>query len=125
MSEIKVITSVQRRRRWTAEEKREMVEEAEQPGMSISAVARKYDVHPNLLFTWRRLMREGALEAVRRDERVVPISEVKLLKARIRELERTLGKKTLEVEILKEALEIAREKKLLLRAPLSKEEDTP
>jgi transposase len=125
MSDIKVITSVQRRRRWTAEEKREMVEEAEQLGMSISAVARKYDVHPNLLFTWRRLMREGALEAVRRDERVVPISEVKALRARIRELERTLGKKTLEVEILKEALEIAREKKLLLRAPLSKEEDTP
>lgn len=124
MSEIKVITSVQRRRRWTAEEKRQMVEEAEQPGMSISAVARKYDVHPNLLFTWRRLMREGALEAVRRDERVVPVSEVKVLKARIRELERTLGKKTLEVEILKEALEVAREKKLLLRAPLSKEEDT-
>jgi len=69
-------------------------------------------------------MREGALEAVRRDERVVPVSEVKVLKARIRELERMLGKKTMEAEILKEALEIAREKKLLLRAPLSKEEDT-
>ncbi len=38
MSEIKVITSVQRRRRWRPEEKRAMVEEAEQPGMSISAV---------------------------------------------------------------------------------------
>ena len=49
MSEIKVITSVQRRRRWRPEEKRAMVEEAEQPGMSISSVARKYDVHPNLL----------------------------------------------------------------------------
>ena len=70
-------------------------------------------------------MREGALEAVRRDERVVPVSEVKVLKARIRELERMLGRKTMEAEILKEALEIAREKKLLLRAPLSKEEDTP
>jgi len=124
MSTIKVITSVQRRRRWSAEEKRAMVEEAEQPGMSISAVARKYDVHPNLLFTWRRLMREGALEAVRRDERVGPISEVKVLKARIRELERTLGKKTMEVEILKEALEIVREKKLMLRQPLSERDDT-
>jgi len=51
MSTIKVITSVQRRRRWSAEEKNGMVEEAEQPGMSISAVARKYYVHPNLLFT--------------------------------------------------------------------------
>jgi len=69
-------------------------------------------------------MREGALEAVRRDERVVPISEVKALKNRIKELERMLGKKTMEAEILKEALEIAREKKLLLQQPLSKEEDT-
>ncbi len=66
MSEIKVITSVQRRCRWTAEEKRVMVEEAEQPGMSTCAVARKYDIHPNLLFTWRRLMRQGTLRSVLR-----------------------------------------------------------
>lgn len=45
---------------------------------------------------------------VRRDERVVPESEVRVLKAKIRELERMLGKKTMETEILKEALEIAR-----------------
>jgi transposase len=38
---VEVVTSTQRRRRWTAEEKRAMVEEAEQPGMSVSAVARK------------------------------------------------------------------------------------
>lgn len=123
MSDIKVITAVQRRRRWTPGEKRALVEEAEQPGMSISAVARKYDIHPNQLFSWRRLMRQGALEAVRRDERVVPISEVKALKVKIRDLERMLGKKTMETEIFKEALEIAREKKLLLRKPLSEEDD--
>ena len=77
MSDIKVITSVQRRRRWRPEEKRAIVEEAEQVGNSISSVARKYDINPNQLFAWRRLMRQGALEAVKRDERVVPISEVK------------------------------------------------
>jgi len=124
MSTVKVITSVQRRRRWHPEEKRAIVEEAELPGSSISSVARKYDINPNQLFNWRRLMREGALVAVRRDERVVPESEVKVLKARIRELERMLGKKTMEVEVLKEAIEIAREKKLLLRKPLSEEDDT-
>jgi len=124
MSTIKVITSVQRRRRWHPEEKRAIVEEAELLGNSISSVARKYDINPNQLFRWRRLMREGALVAMRRDERVVPESEVKVLKAKIRELERMLGKKTMEVEILKEAIEIAREKKLLLRKPLSEEEDT-
>jgi transposase len=115
---IEVITSVQRRRRWSAEEKRAMVEEAEQPGCSVSQVARKYGVNPNQIFNWRRLMREGALSAVRADEEVVAASEVKQLRVRIRELERLLGKKTLEVEILKEALEVAREKKLLLRMPL-------
>lgn len=79
MSTIKVITSVQRRRRWSALEKREIVEESELPGMSISYVARKYDIHPSQLFRWRRLMQQGALEAIRCDEHVVPISEVKRL----------------------------------------------
>ena len=125
MSTVKVITSIQRRRRWHPEEKREIVEEAELPGNSISSVARKYDINPNQLFRWRRLMREGALVAVRRGEGVVPESDVKVLKAKIRELERMLGKKTMEAEILKEALEIVREKKLLLRKPLSEEDDTP
>ena len=95
-----------------------MVEEAEQPGSSVSQVAGKYGVNPNQIFNWRRLMREGALSAVRVEEEVVAASEVKQLMARIRELERLLGKKTLEVEVLKEALEVAREKKLLLRMPL-------
>ena len=99
-----------------------MVEEAEQPGSSVSQVARKYGVNPNQIFSWRRLMRAGALSAVRADEEVVAISEVKQLKARIWELERLLGKKTMEVEILKEALEVAREKKLLLRMPLPEKE---
>jgi len=45
MESIEVITSVQRRRRWSPGEKKAIVEEAEQPGMSISAVARKYGLH--------------------------------------------------------------------------------
>jgi transposase len=120
---VEVITSIARRRRWSAEEKRSMVEEAEQPGSSVSSVARKYNIHPNQLFCWRRLVYEGALSAVKAGEGVVPASEVKALKAKIRELERLLGRKTMQVEILKEAMEIAREKKLLLRKPLLPRED--
>ena len=114
---MEVITSVQRRRRWRAEEKRVMVEEAEQSGMSLSAIAHKYGVNPNQLFRWRRLLQESALCAVGAGESKVPLSEVKELLARIRELERLLGRKTMEVEILKDAVRIAREKKLLLRPP--------
>jgi len=125
MSPVEVITSVQRRRHWTAEQKRALVEEAEQPGMSISLVARKYEVHPNQLFRWRKLMQDGALVAAGAEDQVVPLSEVKALKVKIRELERLLGKKTMEVEILKDAIEIAREKKLISRVPLLTKDDTP
>ncbi len=124
MGPVEVITSVQRRRRWRAEEKRAMVEEAEQSGMSLSAVARKYGVNPNQLFHWRKLLNEGALCAVGAEESVVPLSEVKELQAKVRELERLLGRKTMEVEILKDAIRIAREKKLLLRPPLPRKDDT-
>lgn len=47
MPPIEVITSVQRRRRFSAEEKRTLVEEVEPSGSSISAVARKYGINPN------------------------------------------------------------------------------
>ncbi|HEU00330.1 MAG TPA: IS3 family transposase, partial [Aurantimonas coralicida] len=39
-SRVEVITSVQRRRRWSTAEKVRLVEEAMQPGMSVSYVAR-------------------------------------------------------------------------------------
>ena len=53
MERVEIITSVQRRRRFSPEEKRATVEEAEQPGNSVSVVARKYSVNPNQLFRWR------------------------------------------------------------------------
>jgi transposase len=125
MGPIEVISSVQRRRSWTPEENRALLEEAEHPGSSISAVARKYGINPNQMFHWRKLMREGALIAVGADDHVVPASEVKQLKAQIRELERLLGKKTMEAEILRDAIRIAREKKLLLRRAWPRKDGSP
>lgn len=55
-------------------------------------------------------MLEGGAVAVASDEPVVSMSEVVALKKRVAELERVLGKKTLENEILKSAVEIARKK---------------
>src|SRR5256886_16347969 len=63
---VEIITSVQRRRRWTAAEKVRMVEETFEPGMTVSLVARRHGVAPNQLFTWRRLVVEGALTAAGR-----------------------------------------------------------
>ena len=106
-----------RKRRFTAEEKQRLLREAEAPGETVSSVARRYGVSPSLLFRWRQLQDHGSLESLGADDQVVPASEVKQLKGRIRELERLLGKKTMEAEILKEAIEIAREKKLLSPGP--------
>ena len=52
---IEVITSVQRRRRWSGPDKMRMVEETYEPGATVSLVARRHGVAPNQLFTWRRL----------------------------------------------------------------------
>ena len=104
---IEVITSVQRRRRWSAEEKARIVQETYVPGMSVSLVARQHGIAPNQVFTWRRLYAEGALSAVGAGEEVVPASEYRALQHQVRELQRLLGKKTLEDEVLRDALELA------------------
>src|ERR1700710_470340 len=110
-SRVEVITGVARRRRFTTEQKLAIVSETMQPGMSISYVARRYALSPSLVFRWRRLMTEGGHEAVRADDDVVPAADIRRLEERVRELERLLGRKTMEVEILKEALDLTRSKK--------------
>ena len=100
-----------RHRRYTADQKRALLDEAAKPGRSLSEVARHYGVAPSVLFQWRRVMDEASSKGLKANERVVPESDVKKLKAHIRELERMLGKKTMEAEILREAVAIAREEK--------------
>ena len=112
---VEVITSVQRRRRWTTAEKVRLVEEAMQPGMSVSYVARRAGIAPSQLFAWKRRMLEGGATAVQADDDVVGAARVRELEKRVRDLERMLGKKTMEVEILKEALDLAAPKKPVLR----------
>jgi transposase len=110
-SKVEVITGVARRRRFSTELKLAIVAETMQPGMSISYVARRHGLSPSLVFRWRRLMSDGGREAVRADDEVVAASELRRLEERVRDLERLLGRKTLENEILKEALDLARAKK--------------
>jgi transposase len=110
-----------RRRRYTADQKRTLLEEAAAPGNSISAVARRYGIAPSLMFRWKQMQDEGALAGLDADERVVAETEVKALRGRVRELERLLGRKTMEAEILKEGIELSRGKGWLLpRSSLGK-----
>jgi transposase len=107
---IEVITSVQRRRRWAPAEKKSMVDETYEPGVTVSYVARKYGIAPSQLFSWKRQMESGALTAVGSEEVVVPESEVKKLQDRIKRLERLVGRLAEENDVLKEAVKIGREK---------------
>jgi transposase len=49
------------RRRWTADHKLRIVAESQSGARQVSATARRHGLSPALLFTWRRLAREGRL----------------------------------------------------------------
>ena len=112
-----------RRSRFSALEKKRIVEETYEKGSSVTYVARLHSVSPCLLYQWRKSMEDGALVGVGCEDEVVSKKEIQKLKARIRELESALGRKTLDNDILKEAIKLGREKKLISRQPLLGLED--
>jgi transposase len=115
---VEVVTSVQRRRRWTPEQKLEIVKRTNEAGNSVSMVARQFGISAAQLFQWRKAYLEGSLVAVGANETVVPASELQEAMRRIKQLEGALGRKTLENEILKEAVDFARAKKWIARSPV-------
>jgi transposase-like protein len=71
---IEVITSVQRRRRWSAEEKERLVAASLEPSTGVSAVARQAGIHPSQLYGWRRQLCAGAQPAERALQRGLAIA---------------------------------------------------
>ena len=71
------------------------------------------------------MVTEGGKDAGRLDDELVRTTEVRALEQRIRELECVLGKKTLENEIPREALKVARETKLISHSRGATEQRTP
>jgi transposase len=65
-------------------------------------------------------MADGEEQGLESGEEVVPVSKLRQAEARIKELERALGRKPMDVEILTEAVRIAREKKLISPGKLPK-----
>ena len=114
---IEIIAGRKRHRRYSAEQKLALVEETMQPGMTVSAVARLRGVSRSLLFKWRQLMSHRGRVAVKTDDDVVAASRARELEQRVRELERRLGRKTMEVELLRETLTAARGKKPIWQLP--------
>ena len=70
---VEIITGPERRRRWSEEEKLQLVEEACRPGHSVSQVARQRGINASQLFAWRRqAVAKGLVSAVRSEPTAVP-----------------------------------------------------
>jgi transposase len=70
---VEIITRPERRRRWSEEEKLQLVEEACRPGNSVSQVARLRGINASQLFGWRRqALAKGIITDRRSEPSAVP-----------------------------------------------------
>jgi transposase len=97
------------RRLFTIDQKKKIVEEM--LTCTAAEVSRKYGVGVGMLYRWRQTMTDGQNTALRTGESPVAASELKKAQDEIKRLQRALGKKTMECDILQEAVEIANKKK--------------
>ena len=93
------------RRLFTAEFKRQQIGRVLVGEIIHSELCRELDIKGSVVSKWRRLVEQGSQAAVLANEDVVPASQLREALGRIRELERALGRKTMEVEILQIAQE--------------------
>ncbi len=101
---VEVLHSKAKRKRWSPEEKKAIVEETYAPAMSVTLVSRKHGIAPHQLFNWRRAMEKGDLTAVRTGDDVVIAAEHRKAMARIQRLEHMMGRQSEKNEILMEAI---------------------
>src|SRR6202162_564623 len=68
MTNVTVLSGRERRRRWTSSEKLRLVVESLSAGLSVAEFARRHDVHPNMVHSWRRQARMGELSIAPDDD---------------------------------------------------------
>src|SRR5262245_22340532 len=74
MPAVEVITSVERRRRWSREEKLRIVAASAERGRTASQVARDHGIAPGQLFTWRRQLLAEAIASGMQGDGFVPVA---------------------------------------------------
>src|SRR6266568_3040795 len=103
------------RRRFSTEFKRATVQRVVTGEKTVAELSRELDIAPSVIRNWKRFAEAGATTAVHASEDVVPASHLREAYAKIRDLERALGRKTMEVEILRTAQEIVKKTPSLRR----------
>lgn len=94
-----------RRTRFTPDEKLSIVLAGLKGEVTITELCRRHGIQPTLYYSWRDQFLEGGRRAL---EGAKASTQEKALEARVQELERALGKKTLELEITGKALGMLR-----------------
>jgi transposase len=93
---------------FSPEFKRGVVQQLAKGEKTLAEVSRELDIQPSVIREWPRRVEAGAKTAVSANEDVVPASALREAHQRIRELERLLGKKQMEIEILQAAQEVVK-----------------
>lgn len=92
-------------RRFTLSEKIAIVRESMQPGVSASFVARRHRIAVNVLYYWRKAYRDVIdTDLTRAAPGPSTDQQIEDLRLQVRNLERLLGQRTLEIALLREKL---------------------
>ena len=105
MEEMKVRVTKDGRRWFTREHKEQIVKEVER-GANRAEVCRKYGITEQQFLKWRHALHTGSRSGLRSDSMVISKTRLQALQKNVDELERALGRNSLEVDILKKAFEI-------------------
>ncbi len=104
------------RRIFTAEFKREHIGRVLRGELTLAELSRKLGIARGLLQRWKRLMSRGAGVAVARST-MVPVTVLQAAEDHIRELQRLVGRQTVELENLRAALALTRRDRRLAGVP--------
>jgi len=93
------------KRKWTLEQKLGIVSELN-AGVDAAELCRKYNIHTQMLYKWRKTLESSGKEGLKNNGEIVPKGKYVEALKKIEELERALGRKSLEVDILKKSFEL-------------------
>jgi len=105
MEETAVLLTKSGKRKWSLEQKLGIVNELNS-GVEITELCRKYNIHAQMLYKWRKTLESNGKEGLKNNGEVVPKSKYIEAIKKIEELEKALGRKTLELDIVKKSLEM-------------------
>jgi transposase len=93
------------KRKWTKEQKVNILNEIKS-GANMNEVCRKYNIALAMIYRWKKRYESDGKEGLNYEGEVVPKGQYLSALKKIDELERALGRKTLENDIIKKNLEL-------------------